>query len=122
MQDEASWVPTSRPVIVASANLLEDGTMLIGVRHWDTNMRQQFQAKYGKNAQKKGWWRKLIRFCQGRPQTPKMHGLKGQGFIDQFSRWYDREEAMLLARANKQIIVPDHQMLSLIDLHSEDLW
>ena len=45
-----------------------------------------------------------------------------QGFVDQFQRFYTREEAMQLARENDQIIVPDDQMLSLTALHSEDLY
>lgn len=121
MAEETPWVPTTRPTIVAAANQLVDGTLLIGVRHWDTLMRKQFQAKYGKNVFKRRWWRKAIRRLVGLPVSPGCN-FDGQGFIDQFGRWYNREEAMLIARANGQIIVPDHQMLSLSALHSEDLW
>lgn len=122
MKDQSVWVPTSRPVIVCSANELSDGTLLLGVRHWDTQMRNQFWAKYGKSAFKRKWWHKAVRRLIGLPVAPKASGCDDQGFIDQFGRWYNREEAMLLARANDQIIVPDHQMLSLTALHSEDLW
>ena len=45
-----------------------------------------------------------------------------QGFIDQWGRFYTREEALRVARQNNQIIVPDHQMLSAVALHSEDLY
>lgn len=117
---EIEWEPTIRPVIVASANKLSDGTMLIGVRHWDALMRDQFQAKYGKSRYKQGQWYRFVNFLQGRPPTPKLRDE--QGFIDQFARFYQREEAMLLARQNDQIILPDDQMLSLSALHSEDLW
>lgn len=120
--DEASWQPTTRPTIVAAANILQDGTLLIGVRHWDSNMRNQFQAKYGKSSFKYKWWHKALRRLVGLPVAPPGRGTEGQGFIDQFSRYYEREEAMLLAIANDQIIVPKHQMLSLSALHSEDLW
>ena len=115
-----AWTPTTRPVIVCAANELADGTLLIGVRHWDTRMRDQFRAKYGPFNQNK--FLKFLRRLVGLPVPPRGLGTEGQGFIDQFGRFYEREEAMLLARANNQIIVPDHQMLSLTALHSEDLW
>lgn len=116
------WVPTTRPVIVCAANRLADGTILLGVRHWDTNMRAQFKAKYGTNTLKKSWWANFVRWMQGRPPVPTKHHVDDQGFIDQFSQYYTREEAMELAIQNEQIIVPPRQMLSLTALHSEDLW
>lgn len=100
----AKWEPTTRPVIVCAANQHEDGMIACGARHWDTIMRSQVRREDG--TWPRGW----------------SHGEHDQGFIDQFCRYYTREEAMLLARANQQIIVPDDQMLSLTALHSEDLY
>lgn len=120
--EQTEWEPTTRPVIVCSAVKLCDGTILLGIRHWDTNMRLQYRAKYGKNALEASWRYKLVRFLQGRPQPPRYPHLDDQGFFDQFSRYYTREEAMVLAKQNGQIIVPEYQMLSLTALHSEDLW
>jgi len=121
MEADDSWEPTTKPVIVCSANQLPNGRLLLGIRHWDTQMRKQFQAIYGEKAHSKKLWDKAVRFFQGRPQP--MFGTEiEQGFVDQFGRFYNREEAMILARQNKQIIVSDHQMLSLTALHSEDLW
>ena len=119
-RDIEGWVPTLRPTLVAAANQLTDGTLLIGVRHWDRLMHDQFRAKYGRSSQ--CWFVKVLRRLMGLPKAPPGQGVDGQGFIDQFGRFYEREEAMLLARANNQIIVPDHQMRSLTALHSEDLW
>jgi len=109
------------PVIVCSANKLPSGRLLLGIRHWDTQMRVQFRAIYGERAYSSSLWNRLVRFLQGRPQ-PMLGTEVEQGFVDQFSRFYTREEAMLLARQNSQIVVPDHQMLSVTALHSEDLW
>ena len=115
------WTPTTRPVIVCSANQLPNGNLLLGIRHWDAQMRLQFRAIYGKKGYSKKLLDRLVRFLQGRPEP--MFGTDiEQGFVDQFARFYSREEAMLLARQNDQIIVPDYQMLSLTALHSEDLW
>ena len=118
----SEWEPTTRPVIVCAANKLSDGNFLLGIRHGDGNMRCQFKALYGKNALKVGWLHKMVRFYQGRPPTPRSSYMADEGFIDQFGRYYTREEAMLIARANDQIIVPEHQMLSITALHSEDLY
>lgn len=119
--EEEQWEPTTRPVIVCAANLTPDGRLLLGVRHWDNNMRSQFRAIYGYQAYSTGHWNRLVRFLQGRPQ-PALGTEIEQGFIDQFSRFYTREEAMLVAKQNGQVIVPEHQMLSLTALHTEDLW
>ena len=97
-----TWEPTTKPVIVCAANRMEDDVLLVGPRHWDLTMHSQLEAmsRHGK----------------------QQHGLVEQGFIDQFGRFYTREEAMLVARQNNQIIVKDEDMLSLVALHSEDLY
>ncbi len=49
-------------------------------------------------------------------------GREEQGFIDQFGRYYNREEADDLARQNGQIIEQREGRLSQVALHSEDLY
>ncbi len=122
MATKKKWIPTSRPIMIASANKLSDGTMLIGVRHWDTLMRDQYVAKYGKQPRNRSFLARLIRRLQGRPETPLGCDFEGQGFIDQFGRWYSRVDAMKIASSNRQIIVDRSTMLSDTHLHSEDLW
>ena len=121
-RDIKGWVPTLRPIIFASANKLTDGTLLIGVRHWDTLMHQQFIAKYGEHARKRDALHRLARWFQDKPELPPGDDFEGQGFIDQFGRWYSREEAWQLARQNGQCIIPDHQITCWGFLHSEDVW
>jgi len=100
-----AWEPTVKPIIVCAANQLPDGTLLLGARHWDTQMRSQMRERYGKD------WHNTTSF-----------GTIPQGFMDQFGRWFSREEAMQIARQNHQIIVAEEEMLSLTALHSEDLY
>jgi len=69
------------PRIVCAANRFENGPILIGARHFDQHMH--IQANY--------------------------MGVKGsepheQGFIDQYGKFYNREEAWEIAKKNGQII------------------
>ncbi len=122
MTDEkAPWEPTTQPVIVCAANRLPDSTIILGTRHWDSLMREHYRAIYGKNVHKRTWWHKILRWLQSRPQ-PSFTTVADEGFIDQFMRYYTREEAMVVARQNDQIIVPDHQLMASGALHSEDLY
>ena len=65
--------------VVCAANMFHDGTIILGVRHWDPFMCQQEDA----------------------------YGLRGvneeQGFIDQWGVFMTREEAWLVAEAAGQI-------------------
>ncbi len=98
-QDGGEWEPTVKPIIVCAANRnAHDGRLVLGARHWDTLMRDTIRDFLG------GRW-----------------GDAEQGFIDQFGRFYVREEAMQVARQNNQIRWPD-DMLSEVALHSEDLY
>ena len=101
MSESKKWQPTVNPIIVCAANRMRDGNIILGARHWDTQMRKTVSAIYG--------------------EINSKHGLAEQGFIDQFNRWYTREEAMQIARQNEQIRFPD-DMLSETALHSEDLY
>jgi hypothetical protein len=69
------------PRIVCAANKFENGPLLIGARHFDQHMHVQMSYM----------------------------GVKGsdphiQGFIDQYGRFYNREEAWVIAEKNGQII------------------
>lgn len=97
----SEWEPTVKPIIVCAANKMPDGRLILGARHWDTHMRSTVAVIYG--------------------DFDSQHGMAEQGFIDQFCRFYTREEAMQVARQNEQIRWPD-DMLSETALHSEDLY
>lgn len=99
-----AWEPTTQPWIVCAANRIQSGDeeiILPGPRHWDKTMHALARAL------------KIPRGDAARAE---------QGFIDQWGRFYTREEAMKIARQNNQIIVSDKEMLSLTALHSEDLY
>lgn len=66
--------------IVCAANKWDDGTIIIGVRHWDKFMHKQADA-YGISSKK-----------------------HEQGFIDQYGVFMTREEALELALKNGQRI------------------
>jgi len=94
------WCPTSQPWLVCAA-IRKDTHIICGARHWDNVMRVQVEML---NDVQNHW------------------GTAEQGFIDQWGRFYNREEAMQLARQNAQIIVGDNEMLSEVALYSEDLY
>lgn len=76
------------PRIVCAANLnTETGEIILGARHWDEWMHKQADVLERKNPEnKRGWIR------------------AEQGFIDQFGKFYSREEAWAIAEKNGQII------------------
>jgi len=102
MSESKKWEPTVKPIIVCAANKMPDGDLILGARHWDTQMRATVKAIY-------------------RDPDNIKYGAAEQGFIDQFNRFYTREDAMQVARQNDQIRFPD-DMLSETALHSEDLY
>jgi hypothetical protein len=70
------------PRLVCAANKYEDGTIIIGVRHYDRFMQAQLDNL---------------------PRLYKMPPAE-QGFIDQFGMFYTRVQALVLAEKNNQII------------------
>ena len=75
------------PVIVCSAIKIPTNTqdiVLVGARHWDILMRNQFTqtVKIGMDVYR---------------------NQEEQGFIDQFGKFYNRKDALILARNNNQI-------------------
>ena len=69
--------------IVCAANKFPDGTMILGVRHWDPVMREQ--------ARRIGY-------------SEKSNGVCEQGFLDNHQSFVTREEAWVIANEAGQII------------------
>ena len=71
--------------VVCAANIFPDGTLFIGVRHWDFLMDSQLKTK-------SVTWKRLY-----------LHKDQ-QGFIDQHGKFMSREEALAVAMATGQRI------------------
>lgn len=80
--DAAGGAPLERGVrrVVCAANLYGNGVMLVGPRHFDATMRDQFRR---------------FKLTPGAPHV--------QGFIDQWGDFMTREEALQVAREQGQI-------------------
>ena len=65
--------------------LMKDDSVVVGIRHFSPEMRAVMLKAYG--------------------ETYHLQ-VKEQGFVDQFGKFYSREEAWKIAKANKQIIRP----------------
>jgi hypothetical protein len=70
--------------IVCAAIRAEDGSILVGIRHYSPDMIEQMKA---------------------RTDGSKFYHRSGddQGFVDQFGNYYTRENAFLIASVNGQI-------------------
>lgn len=71
--------------VVCAAIRAEDGDVLLGVRHYSTDMLAQIHAR-----------RDGAKFCH--------RGGEDQGFVDQHGKYMTREEAYYVAGAADQII------------------
>lgn len=78
--------------IVCAANMLSDGTILVGARHWDTMMANQLYLYLEAKGLTEEDWCKRERLDES------------QGFIDQFGKFYTRKEAYVVAEKENQII------------------
>jgi len=78
--DERKEIQKSLQRVVCASIQLEDGTLLLGARHWDHHMLNQ--------AERIGY---------------TGIGLV-QGFIDQFGNFLDRRQAWKVAQRQKQLI------------------
>ena len=91
----SEWEPTTQPWIVCAANKYGD-LIIAGARHHDSIMRS-ITAKIGG-----GDWKKGFDILMG--DNWKENGsCEEQGFIDQFGRFYTREDACRLAVQNGQM-------------------
>jgi hypothetical protein len=70
------------PVIVCAAMLMKDEFIVTGIRHYSPEMRVVMDKIYGKGYHLK---------------------VETQGFVDQYGKFYDREEAWVIARKMGQI-------------------
>lgn len=86
-------------IVVSAANLVDDGSMLLGVRHHDKLMRNQ-----------------MIKL--------KLHPnqIVSQGFVDQFGNFLTREEAYQCVVKNKQAINGKMSLSESNKLFSEHLY
>lgn len=74
--------------VVCAAIRAADGTLLLGVRHYSSDMREQ-----------------IYRRLDGE-KFARRHD-EDQGFVDQWGRWLSREEAYQVALAAGQIVYPE---------------
>lgn len=102
---------TNRPPsrIVCSAMKMDDGHIILGVRHFSPDMRATLQRIYGTGFKLLGNW----------INKPYHLRVVEQGFVDQYGTFYDRGTAWAVARAAGQI----RQMVSGAGtLYSENLY
>lgn len=77
--------------IVCAATKLSDGHVLIGARHYDDWMREQFNSH------------QAAKSLQGEDGEISLVSGAVQGFIDQYHNFYTRREAWIIAARQGQI-------------------
>lgn len=85
--------------VVCAAIRASDGEVLIGIRHYSTDMHSQIRA---------------------RPDGAKFYGECEQGFVDQWGNYLSRTEARVIAEKRSQIVRNHH--LNGDELFSEHLY
>jgi hypothetical protein len=86
---ESDWQPPGDVPrrVVCAAIRAADGELLIGIRHYSSDMRRQIEQRVDGDKFK--------------------HRHDGdQGFVDQWGRWMSRQEALAVAETNGQIYRP----------------
>lgn len=99
------WQPPENVTvrIVCAANKTKDGLIIAGARHWDDIMREVALRVY--------------------PGDRSVFGTDTeQGFIDQWDRFYTREEAMKAIQVSGQPIDVEGNMHYTTQLFSEGLY
>ena len=91
----------SKPRIVCAAIRAEDGSLIVGIRHYSPDMYAQI------NVREDGSWF-------------KHRSGDDQGFVDQHGKYYTREEAWHIASKNNQLnrLLPGEEGV----LYSENLY
>jgi len=74
--------------------LMDDGAIITGVRHYSPEMRATLKRIYSGGLKIFGHY--IIK--------PYHLRVKEQGFVDQFGKFLNREEAYVIAELNNQII------------------
>jgi len=92
-----------QPWIVCAACRAPDGFIAVGPRHFDDTMCRQIEVWHSANSV---------------PNTPPWE----QGFVDQFGRFYGREQAMQIVKDNKQPFDAERNGGSVELLFSEGLY
>ncbi len=94
----------NKPVIVCAA-LLKEGIIIAGPRHYDLVMKTQIMP---------------ITHCEKRKRKINFNNAE-QGFVDQFGKFYNREEALKVAKDAGQDIDFERNG-STTELYSEGLY
>jgi hypothetical protein len=74
--------------VVCAAIRAADGELLIGIRHYSTDMHRQIEKR-----------------VDGEKFVNRLD--EDQGFVDQYGKWMSREDAYEYAKWNGQILYPD---------------
>ena len=108
IQDKTEqWQPPADATVwIVCAACIKDGFIAVGPRHFDPTMREIIQY-YG--------------FAKNIPANELWHNWE-QGFIDQWGRYYNREEAMKIVLENGQRFDKERNGGSGEDLYSEGLY
>ena len=103
----SEWEPTTQPWIVCAAcRNSKSGTIVAGARHFDKIMKETIEQMCPDMTKMLDHWR------NGWTQAD-------QGFIDQWGRFYERDEALQLAQQNEQCF---RNPEAVYELYSEDLY
>lgn len=98
--DASGWTPPNPPHIVCAANRAGDGVIYCGSRHFSNAMVAQMEAA---------------------GLTREQTSASVQGFIDQYDRFWDREQALRIMRHTGQPIRHEDEW-SRSELFSENLY
>lgn len=88
-------------VIVCAAIRAEDGSLLLGIRHYSQDMQDQLEQR-------------------GDREKFYHRGDDDQGFVDQYGVYLTRREAFIVARSANQI--NDYEACTGYELYSEGLY
>lgn len=82
-----NWEPSedAKVIIVCAANQFEDGLIIAGARHFDNVMHGNIK-----------------RVFNTRDNRADQSSMSEQGFIDQYGRFYSREDAFKIVQENGQ--------------------
>jgi hypothetical protein len=81
------------PRIVCAAMKM-NGNIITGIRHFSPEMRITLKRIYGSGLRFMGIW-----FVK-----PYHLRVEEQGFVDQFGNFYNRKDALIIAKGNNQVI------------------
>ncbi len=113
MSEAEKKIAKRDPVIVCAACMFEHcragQIIIVGVRHWDVTMDKTYLAMKSDKM-----WNEYSKA----PDT----GDYIQGFVDQYGKFYTREEAMLIVKESGQKFDPERNGNPSDELFSEGLY